>query len=588
MSPPSEVALSPRVDNTAQIRRGNFSFDIDSKYSVQHHDFNHLESGHDDHHLLDELDSYVSGGVLTEFEPNQLIVALKDTSVLPTLLRKFNAKVVRQSEVVGMPRFEGDKLTGEFKVIPASFSKISLPVYTIALAPSADFHDAELLELGSTSGLDEHIKFSSRKSASLFLNLLRIQQNFKTSIDYVCLNTVYHPDSTQEAATLDAPGSDFWWVAPNENGYQGANLVEFGQAGDAIWNYGRGGKGITVAVVDSNFRTQSGWNPDNEDPHYRAKGWISPTIVQGWETTFNVLTRSEDIGIDPNWTTSPFHGQAVSSLIFAPHDDRDGTLGVAPRATPMLIQTPQREEFVADAVSHAAHNGAKIINISWSFPSHTADPNSPLFIIEHAKSYFAIKNAAESGVIVVCSAGNQGDTTARFPADSPHVISVGALNKTGSRAKWSSTEESHSNFVDIWAPGTDILVPPDPDPDSYKKDSGTSYAAPLVSGVLAILASQGLVNDVQSARDYLRAFGYQFPAYSAAPALNGLNCVRRGVNNGPFPLPSDSPDGKLASPSPSPSTSIGDVPSPEPTVITVPVNGDLFCQQNPSACYPVP
>ncbi|MEY5058847.1 MAG: hypothetical protein RJA51_594, partial [Actinomycetota bacterium] len=107
-----------------------------------------------------------------------------------------------------------------------------------------------------------------------------------------------------------------------------------------------------------------------------------------------------------------------------------------------------------------------------------------------------VKELAQDGVVTVAAAGN-GDGSGRgmdackiAPGSEPVALTVGATTRTDAAA-------SYSNFgpcVDIWAPGGDrssgVVAGWYQDDAAYQPDIGTSMAAPLVSGVLALLAQQ--------------------------------------------------------------------------------------------------
>ena len=98
----------------------------------------------------------------------------------------------------------------------------------------------------------------------------------------------------------------------------------------------------------------------------------------------------------------------------------------------------------------------------------------------------AIKNAIKNNILVVCAAGNEGDGNAdifeySYPASYVDVISVGAVDNPGVPAEF-----SNSNLVvDLVAPGVDVISTyPN---NQFASLSGTSMAAPHVSGSLALL-----------------------------------------------------------------------------------------------------
>jgi subtilisin family serine protease len=90
-------------------------------------------------------------------------------------------------------------------------------------------------------------------------------------------------------------------------------------------------------------------------------------------------------------------------------------------------------------------------------------------------------------VVVIAPSGNEGATKLDIPASYPHVLSVGATDESGLRADF-----SNSGFgLDMAAPGADIwsAAPTSVCPSGYTYSSGTSFAAPAVSGAAALLAA---------------------------------------------------------------------------------------------------
>ncbi len=115
----------------------------------------------------------------------------------------------------------------------------------------------------------------------------------------------------------------------------------------------------------------------------------------------------------------------------------------------------------------------------------------------------AIEKANEAGIIFVAAAGNSSannDRTASFPAnyDVPNVISVGAMGGNGKKASFSNYGASS---VHVFAPGVNILsTTPN---NKFQKMSGTSMAAPFVSGLMGLLKSEAPNMSPAEAREVL-------------------------------------------------------------------------------------
>ncbi len=185
------------------------------------------------------------------------------------------------------------------------------------------------------------------------------------------------------------------------------------------------------------------------------------------------------------------HGTHVAGIIGARRDRGGDVQGVAPNVEIMSVRTvpdgDERDDDVANGIRYAADNGAHIINMSFG------KAYSPKKSVVDS----AIRYAESKGVLLVHAAGNDAqniDVTPSYPmplvdaaAGSGSWIEVGA-------SSWKGGPEipaTFSNFgrtkVDLFAPGVDILSTlPE---GKTGKESGTSMAAPVVSGVAAMLMS---------------------------------------------------------------------------------------------------
>ena len=189
------------------------------------------------------------------------------------------------------------------------------------------------------------------------------------------------------------------------------------------------------------------------------------------------LNRPDTVPLNPQ-EPAPFggeHGTAVASLVGAPRNGV-GIVGVYPQA---LIQswdtalgqgTSIDTAEVVRGITTAADDGRGVINLSLG--SSERDE-----LIEQA-----IDEAYAKGSLVVVASGNDGDhgNPAEYPADYPHVLTVGATDRDNAVASFSS----RSPYVDLVAPGQDVTVATASD-SSWQVESGTSFSAPIVSGAAA-------------------------------------------------------------------------------------------------------
>jgi subtilisin family serine protease len=182
------------------------------------------------------------------------------------------------------------------------------------------------------------------------------------------------------------------------------------------------------------------------------------------------------------------HGTHVAGIIGAvPNGAHPG--GVAPNVRLMKIRTvpdgDERDKDVANAIRYAADNGAHIINMSFGKG----------FSPQKAVVDEAVKYADSKGVLMVHAAGNDGsdnDTVESFPTaryldgGRPQLgIEVGASSWQGGVDLAASFSNYGRTMVDLFAPGVAVMstVPG----GGYEANDGTSMAAPVVSGVAALL-----------------------------------------------------------------------------------------------------
>ena len=226
------------------------------------------------------------------------------------------------------------------------------------------------------------------------------------------------------------------------------------------------GDGVTIAVIDTGI---------GKVPQTFGDAVVGGTDVSGTGTTDG---RTPVGAVDGN------HGSWVASLAAgrgAP--DGTGMIGVAPEANLLSISVgfgaaaavPFTEQ-VAKAMRWAVDNGADVINLS--FTTNTLDWDESW---DDAFLY-----AFEHDVVVVVAAGNRGSGTNIIgaPATIPGVLTVGGVDQTGTASIEASTQ---GITIGISAPSEGLLgVSANGEVVSW---SGTSGAAPIVSGVAALIRS---------------------------------------------------------------------------------------------------
>lgn len=207
------------------------------------------------------------------------------------------------------------------------------------------------------------------------------------------------------------------------------------------------------------------------------------------------------VGDDPESNTDHFygdnrvygpdasHGTHVAGIIAATRKNGIGMDGVATNAKIMTLRVvpngDERDKDVTNAIRYAVDNGAKIINMSFGKDVGHMDAE-----VENAIQY-----AADHDVLLVHAAGNDGHSVDKFKnypngwneatnERYAHWIEVGA-SRYGDNEKLAAPFSNYGAQVDVFAPGYEIYstVPK----SRYQSNSGTSMAAPVVSGAAALL-----------------------------------------------------------------------------------------------------
>jgi len=177
------------------------------------------------------------------------------------------------------------------------------------------------------------------------------------------------------------------------------------------------------------------------------------------------------------------HGTHITSMIFARHDC--GMHGVAPGCTGVIgqffsdeRQGPPSQSDLARMIEEAVEAGAHVINVSGGelTPQGAADPALAA----------AVQQCQKRRVLIVAAAGNNACRCLHVPAALPSVLAVGAMNNQGApleASNWGDTYQSQG----ILAPGVDMpgAVPG----GGFGLKSGTSFATPIVTGIVALLMS---------------------------------------------------------------------------------------------------
>ncbi|MDD7319102.1 MAG: S8 family serine peptidase [Prevotella sp.] len=257
------------------------------------------------------------------------------------------------------------------------------------------------------------------------------------------------------------------------------------QAYDA-WQITTGSPNITVAIIDSYF--------DLRHPDLNSNRIVKPYSVE--RGTGNVLPPT-------NSTEDCSHGTRVASQAIGTMNNRAAMCGIAPNCKfmPISLSNYMTSIRIVQALLYAIYQGADVVNLSLglAFPEYAQDIpiEEQISIAENWGKQlediynYIYKLADERNVTIVWAAGNSNTYTAMDPKDrNENTVRVSAIGPDLKKASFScfgNFPERNLFHSTVSAPGVNILgaVPN----RTYDIGPGTSFAAPLVSGAIALMKS---------------------------------------------------------------------------------------------------
>ena len=251
----------------------------------------------------------------------------------------------------------------------------------------------------------------------------------------------------------------------------------FGMVGmEAAWDAvpSRGSTSVTVAVLDSGIAYE-----DYGDDYIIATDLVGVSFTDP----------KDYVNSDDHANDDYYHGTHVCGTVAQATNNSEGVAGMADGVSIMPVKVLNSygfgdHDWFYDGVYWAVDQGADIINYS-AGGSHSATKQS------------AVQYAYDNGVLLIAAAGNGNHNGLDYPARYPEAMAVGAVDVGKNRADYSNWGDE----IDVVAPGgegssTDAILQQtfsyrSPKAMSYRSISGTSMATPHVSGLAALLMTQG-------------------------------------------------------------------------------------------------
>ncbi len=280
---------------------------------------------------------------------------------------------------------------------------------------------------------------------------------------YVFDETLFEGQYTPSDPGFTNP--DYSWYFPVIKAYGG-------------WDYSTGSKNVTIAVVDNGFNVN----------HIEFKSKVVKP--------YNVWTHSSEV-----YSQQIDHGTHVAGTAVALAENGQGLCGIAPACRLMPVQVADNRGVITitsvlDGILYSIYQGADVVNVSLGVSFAQADqlplPAQQDLVNNHFKEEERLwrevmRIAAKKNCTIVVAAGNENILAGVDALHRPELfITVSATGKQNQILD----RTDFSNFGDdttISAPGVDIVSTVGN--NEYTMMSGTSMAAPIVSGAVALIKS---------------------------------------------------------------------------------------------------
>ncbi|MCU4164708.1 S8 family serine peptidase [Carboxylicivirga caseinilyticus] len=310
--------------------------------------------------------------------------------------------------------------------------------------------------------------------------------------------------------------------------YKSKSEEEYGYAWDQIQTVnghylhenGYKGEGIQIAVLDAGFNAA-----DN-----------MPSLQHLWDNG-QIIGYKDFVNPHSDFFSTHYHGMKVLSIMGG---EISGTyLGTAPKASYWLLrtedvatETPVEPDYWVCAAEFADSVGVDVINSSLGYYEFDSPFTSYTYqtLDGTSRASKAAEIAALKGMVVVVSAGNEGDDNWHYigvPADAKNILSVAAMSPDSTRAYFSSYGPSYDQRVKPEVAAVGYYTAVQSLGGGIEFGAGTSYSSPVVAGLVASLwqalpnyTSLDIINLITSSSSNYNnpddSFGYGIPDFNLA------------------------------------------------------------------------
>ena len=278
--------------------------------------------------------------------------------------------------------------------------------------------------------------------------------------------------------------ADYTTEITDEPNYSTQNVYTFSSMNYVNTSKKYRGDSVKVAVIDS------GLNYTHED----FADTNGNQIIQGHSRTIDNSSGSWlyyqfSSGYQSKIVDTLGHGTNVASVI-ASQINALGCAGIAPNVELYIYKVTNTNNgyewnAINSALTYCVSEGIDVINMSIQAYEHKVEYNGSTMGASSGCSTVmstCLNNCHNAGITLVAAAGNYNTSEPSYPASNNHVISVGSLAESST-----TTKAGYSNTygIDLVAPGTVYVADKGTD-SSYKKTSGTSFSAPIVTAAIAL------------------------------------------------------------------------------------------------------